>query len=148
MVDFVAAISKWAKARRAGFLVVPQNGEELLSDPRYLAAIDGQGKEDMLYGDRGNAVPNTPERIVRAERNLAPAIRAKLPVLAVEYVRDKALVPAAERRLKELGLLPYFGPRSLSNFGFAGKPHPEDGDSEPTIADQGAPDLARRDDCR
>ncbi len=142
MVGFVVGLSMWAKSRNPDFLVVPQNGEELLSDPRYLAAIDGQGKEDMLYGDRGNNIPNSPERIARAERNMAPARATGLPVLAVEYVRDKARLPDAGRRLEGLGFIPYFGPRSLSYFGFDGKPHPEDGDSEPTLADTGAANLA------
>lgn len=39
-----------------GFIVIPQNGAELLSDDgrgpheAYLAAIDGQGQEDLFYG--------------------------------------------------------------------------------------------------
>mgnify|MGYP001270412178 CR=1 FL=1 len=148
MVDLVVALSQFAKARNPDFLIVPQNGEELLSDPRYLAAIDGQGKEDMLYGDRGNDVLNQGERIARAERNIQPAIANGLPVLAVEYVRDKGKVADIARRLSGLGYIPYFGPRSLSSFGFDGPPHPEDRDSEPTLADTGAEGIDGASACR
>jgi len=137
MVRFVTALSAWAKARREGFLIVPQNGEELLSDRRYRAAIDAQGKEDMLLGDRGNDVRNTEARIGRAKRNMAPLLAEGRPVLAVEYARRKDLLPAIEAELRALGLRPYFGPRSLAYLGFDGTTHKEDGDTEPTAADAG-----------
>lgn len=137
MIDFVERLSKWAKARNPDFLVVPQNGEELLSDARYIAAIDGQGKEDMLFGDRGNDVPNTEERVRRAERNIKPARDAGLPVLAVEYARQASNRVGLPDRLRGLGLIPYLGPRSLAYLGTEGPTHKEDGDSEPTIADAG-----------
>lgn len=137
MVDFVVSLSKWAKARNPDFLVVPQNGEELLSVPAYLAAIDGQGKEDMLFGDRGNDVPNSEERVARAMRNMKPAREAGLPVLAVEYVRQRENQVVLSDRLRSIGFIPYLGPRSLAYLGTQGPAHKEDGDSEPTIADQG-----------
>lgn len=136
MVQLVTGLSAWAKARRPGFLIVPQNGEELLSDARYRRAIDGMGKEDMLYGDLGNDVRNHEARIARAERNFAPARADGLPVLAVEYTRDPANVATARRELEKLGFTSYFGPRSLAYIGQDGPAHAEDGDTEPTVANQ------------
>lgn len=133
MVDLVVALSRWAKARKPGFLVIPQNGEELVSDPRYLAAIDGLGKEDMLFGDRGNEIANAPERVARAERNMAPLLAAGLPVLAVEYARRPDTTAAAAAGLARLGFTAYFGPRSLAYIGREGPPHPEDGDTESAV---------------
>lgn len=63
MRDLVQAVSAAGKAARPGFLVVPQNGQELLTangNPAgvpvaaYLAAIDGTGREDLLYGYTGD----------------------------------------------------------------------------------------------
>ena len=130
MVDLVAALAGYARQRRPDFLVIPQNGEELVSDPRYLAAIDGIGKEDMLFGDRGNDTPNATERVARAERNFAPLRTAGLPVFAVEYMRRPENVEAARMRLDPLGFISYFGPRSLAYIGRDGPLHPEDGDTE------------------
>ncbi|MBI5639419.1 MAG: endo alpha-1,4 polygalactosaminidase [Nitrospirae bacterium] len=53
------AISQYAKARSAGFVIIPQNGQELATSDgtntgaamaSYLNAIDGQGREDLFYG--------------------------------------------------------------------------------------------------
>lgn len=137
MVGFVTGLSEWARSRRPDFLIVPQNGEELVSDARYRAAIDGIGKEDMLYGDRGNEVRNAAPRIERARRNFGPATSAGLPVLAVEYARRPEHVAAARSELQALGFVPYFGPRSLAYIGQDGPAHAEDRDTEPTVADQG-----------
>lgn len=134
MVDLVARLSQWAKARRPGFLVLPQNGEALLQDDRYLAAIDGLGKEDMLYGDNGNDVANDPARIERAERHIARARAAGLPVLAIEYARQRENIEHARTRLAALGYVAYFGPRSLAYIGQNGPVHPEDGDTESVTA--------------
>ena len=59
MRDFVILISETARTQDADFVVIPQNGIELVtmgddahSDlaAAYLAAIDGHGQEDLFYG--------------------------------------------------------------------------------------------------
>ncbi|NLP05882.1 hypothetical protein GX411_08025 [Candidatus Fermentibacteria bacterium] len=59
MRDFVVDISDYADAVDPGFIVVPQNGQELLTtdlEPTgalvsyYAEAIDGQGREDLFFG--------------------------------------------------------------------------------------------------
>ena len=59
MRDFVIGISEYAKASDASFLVIPQNGIELVTTngesdgtvhSDYLEAIDGNGQEDLFYG--------------------------------------------------------------------------------------------------
>ncbi|MBN2541974.1 endo alpha-1,4 polygalactosaminidase [bacterium] len=59
MREFVQAISEYAKGINPGFIIIPQNGIELITesgnedDPiaiEYLDAIDGVGQEDLLYG--------------------------------------------------------------------------------------------------
>ncbi len=59
MRDFVQDISGYAKSAVPGFIIIPQNGHELLTldgevtgDPAedYLEAIDGIGREDLFYG--------------------------------------------------------------------------------------------------
>ncbi len=137
MVDFVERLGTWARARNPEFLIVPQNGEELVADARYRAVIDGLGKEDMLFGDRGNDTRNAAPRIDRARRNFGPAQQADLTVLAIEYARKAEHMATARKELGELGFVPYFGPRSLAYIGHDGPPHKEDGDTEATVADQG-----------
>ena len=59
MRNFVMGLSKYAKQSRPEFLIIPQNGIELVSqsgEPTgpaandYLAAIDGNGQEDLFFG--------------------------------------------------------------------------------------------------
>ncbi len=59
MRDLVIGISQKAKAIHPGFVVIPQNGIELVTvtgeengspHTAYLDAIDGHGQEDFLYG--------------------------------------------------------------------------------------------------
>ncbi|MCP4312909.1 MAG: hypothetical protein GY790_16730, partial [Bacteroidetes bacterium] len=59
MRDFVIGISEYGRASDASFVVIPQNGIELVSVNRepegpahtgYLDAIDGHGQEDLFYG--------------------------------------------------------------------------------------------------
>ncbi len=62
MRDFVARIRATADMQDPHFILIPQNGQELLSlsgdsdgDPAtaYLSAIDGVGREDLFYGYEG-----------------------------------------------------------------------------------------------
>ena len=59
MRNLVASISAYARAESPGFVVIPQNGHELITadgepdgtlELEYLAAIDGVGREDLFYG--------------------------------------------------------------------------------------------------
>ncbi len=59
MRDFVTGISQYSKAESAAFIVIPQNGQELVTlngeedgtpSTSYLNAIDGVGREDLFYG--------------------------------------------------------------------------------------------------
>ncbi|NVK85852.1 MAG: endo alpha-1,4 polygalactosaminidase [Cytophagia bacterium] len=59
MRDFVQNLSAYAKAINPDFLIIPQNGQELVTDSGqgdgipnmdYLNAIDAVGREDLFYG--------------------------------------------------------------------------------------------------
>ena len=71
MRDFVIGISNSAKSINPGFIIIPQNGIELVTisgeenampDTAYLNAIDGNGQEYLLYGyDNDNEATPTNE---------------------------------------------------------------------------------------
>jgi cysteinyl-tRNA synthetase len=59
MREFVQDISQYARIRHDKFIVIPQNGQELVTENgeedgqpalAYLQAIDGAGREDLFYG--------------------------------------------------------------------------------------------------
>ena len=70
MRSFVQGISQYGENTRPGFLIIPQNGQELLtldgeaSGPpatAYVAAIHGAGREDLFYGYDDDNQPTPPE---------------------------------------------------------------------------------------
>lgn len=69
MREFVAEISQYARTYQSGFIVIPQNGIEIITDDgesdgplnhAYMQAIDGHGQEDLFYGYNNDNEP-TPE---------------------------------------------------------------------------------------
>jgi cysteinyl-tRNA synthetase len=115
MIAFVRAIADYARAKRAGFLVVPQNGEELLTRPDYVATIDAIAKEDLLYGSPEQSKPNSSAQISNTIGWLSHARLAGRPVLVVEYLDDKAEIDKARRQLANLGYVATFAPRMLDS---------------------------------
>ncbi len=69
MRNFVIEISNYAKQNNDAFIIVPQNGQELVTEDgnetgtphaAYLQSIDGVGREDLFYGYSGDNIP-TPD---------------------------------------------------------------------------------------
>ncbi|HEX3045063.1 MAG TPA: endo alpha-1,4 polygalactosaminidase [Bacillota bacterium] len=94
MRQFVQGISDYARGIQTGFIVIPQNGGEILTvdgDPtgtpvaEYISAIDGVGREDLFYGYDNDDTPTS-----TADRNyLIPwmdlARSQGLTVLVTDY---------------------------------------------------------------
>jgi len=101
MRDFVEAISAYAKTQNAGFLIIPQNGQEIMtldgeSDGAvasdYLAAIDGMGREDLFYGydNDDQATPAAERAYLLGFTDLA--VLQGLTVLVTDYCSTLANV--------------------------------------------------------
>jgi cysteinyl-tRNA synthetase len=125
MIAFVARIAERGRKERKGFLVVPQNGAELLMDSGYRAVIDGLGKEDLLYGEEKSGEPNKPDSIAKQTRLLHMLTADGKPVLAVEYIDKADEIAAARKRLVELGFVPHFADRALDQMRIGDLPDPD-----------------------
>ncbi len=100
MIEWARKLSSYSKAKRAGFLVIPQNGETLAEDKDYLAAVDGIGREDLYYdGDR----KQSGDEVRSAERDLRRFIDAGKPVFSVHYCRKPADIADVEARTAKQG---------------------------------------------
>jgi uncharacterized protein (TIGR01370 family) len=122
MIQFVRKLSKIMKSRNPNFLIIAQNAEFLLPDDDYRAAIDGIGKEDILY--RNEKVPGT-NRYQDGKRNDEPTVKQTIElvnklrddgktVMAVEYVTEPSAIAESAERLQGEGYLFYVGPRDLA----------------------------------
>ena len=124
MIAFVKTLAAHARAVKPGFLVVPQNGEELLADKGYRAVIDGLGKEDLLFGESKDARPNDAKSIAANVALLHLLTSDHKPVFAVEYLDAPAQIDAARRRLLAYGFVPYFADRALDRMRIGDLPDP------------------------
>ncbi len=114
MVRFVGAIADYARRRKPGFLIVPQNAEELLLDASYLAKIDAVTKEDLYFGIAGDGKPNKPDDVAAAEAALGRASAAGLPVFVVEYGDDPVMRQTVQQQAQVIGFRPLFASRELN----------------------------------
>ena len=114
MSAFVQRISAYAKARKPGFLVIAQNGEELVSRHDYRAAIDGLAKEDLLFGVEQGERANDRDETKRSTELLRNVSRDGKPVFVVEYLRDATKRQIAAKRISDLGFIGTFADRELN----------------------------------
>jgi cysteinyl-tRNA synthetase len=132
MARFIRALADYARQKNPDFLVVMQNAEELLDDPKVLEAIDGIAKEDLLYGVDDAEQPNRPEDVKYSLQQLRFAKDAGRKVLVVEYLSDPAKMEEAARVIRSAGFVPYFArrllnclnPPAIADAGGALPPHP------------------------
>ncbi len=122
MRQFVRRIAEKARAKRPGFLVVPQNGEELLGDNRFVSLIDGFAKEDLLYGEFKDKQANPEQAVSRRLGLMAPLTAHGKTVLAVEYLDDEQQIATVRQRLERLGYVPSFADRPLKTLRFGDGP--------------------------
>lgn len=94
MRGFIEKISAYARLHNEGFIVIPQNGHELISangEPggplavSYLAAISGQGREDLFYGYTGFGIPTPAGTIAEMEGYLDRYLAEGKRVLVTDY---------------------------------------------------------------
>ncbi len=116
MRKFVCAISAAAEAVNPGFIVIPQNGEALLTETglpdgpltqEYLEAIDGIGREDLFYGYESDNVP-TPKKEQEwmiAFLDLAQA--NGIEVLVTDYCWSKPFVDDSYARSEKRGYVSF-----------------------------------------
>ncbi len=94
MRDFVQGISACAKGIKPNFIIIPQNGHELLTANgdetgppavEYITAIDGVGREDLFYGyhDDNVATPEPDRNYMIAFMDIAE--KNDVQVLVTDY---------------------------------------------------------------
>lgn len=123
MREMVIGISQKAKSANASFLIIPQNGIELVVEndedqtpnAAYLAAIDGHGQEDFLYGyDNDNeATPADATSYLKTYLDLSRANGNT--VLVTDYCQDQAKIENSYQVNNNYGYVSFAAPeRELS----------------------------------
>lgn len=115
MIAFVRNIASYARARVPGFVIVPQNAEELLADGSYRQTIDGLGKEDLLYGVDHDEERNSNGEIRASLDYLGRLISTGKPVLLVEYLASPQTVAQVREEASILNMILFIGRRELND---------------------------------
>jgi cysteinyl-tRNA synthetase len=114
MIEFVARITARAKSLRPDFLVISQNGDDLLTDARFRRAIDGFAREDLFYGEDSDGSRNSSSSTRESVRRLKMLAAEGKPVFVVEYPRNDDQAQKARREISEQGFIGLMARRSLS----------------------------------
>lgn len=130
MRDLVGRLAAYARQADADFVVIPQNGHELLTldgsptgplATAYLASIDGVGREDLHYGyrrdDEATPAAVTQEWTAFLDRAEAAGVQA----LVTDYCDGRGRVDDSYRRSAARGYISLAAPRGLDRI----PPYPE-----------------------
>lgn len=113
MIQHVLQLAETGRRMKPGFFVIPQNGEDLLSDPRYRTAIDALGKESLLYGISETGARNSDDGIMWSTTMLNLLLGEGKPVFAVEYLTKADQIAATTAELRARGIVPTIQTRAL-----------------------------------
>jgi cysteinyl-tRNA synthetase len=119
MRDFVQAISVYAKDKQPGFLIIPQNGLEILTQDgnedgkpvtEYLNAIDGVGREDLFYGynEDNKATPTEDLNYLLDFLNICS--KNKISVLTTDYCWEQNKVNDSYTKNQKHGFISFAAP--------------------------------------
>lgn len=125
MRDFVIGISRSAKAVKPTFVVIPQNGIELVTttgesneeaNTAYLDAIDGNGQEDLFYGYDDDDKPTPPGDNLYLREFLNVSRDAGNTILVTDYCSTPSNVDASYKANKALNYISFAAnQRELTN---------------------------------
>ena len=119
MRDFVARISENARTQDADFIVIPQNGIQLVTwgddanaalSASYLAVIDGHGQEDLFYGYENDDTPTSSALTDELLAYLHRSQQAGKSILVTDYCSKETYVADAHTRCETEGFLSFVAP--------------------------------------
>ena len=119
MRDFVVRISETARTQDADFVVIPQNGIELVTmgdeahtelAATYLAAIDGHGQEDLFYGYSRDDKPTPSDATEYLLSYLRRSQQTGNRILVTDYCSRSEYVADARSRCDAEGFVSFAAP--------------------------------------
>lgn len=134
MRDFVIGISEYAKSIKPGFIIIPQNGIELVSDSigtigypsiEYLNAIDANGQEDLFFGFNRDdkATPDNEADYLINYLNISQ--EAGNVILVTDYCSTPEHIDDSYLKNEELGYISYAASHRELDILPSGKPKNE-----------------------
>lgn len=115
MRNFVQEIAEQARQQAPDFIVIPQNGHELLlkgdkPDKDYLSAINGLGQEDLFFGYEEDDQPTPARATNRLLNQLAVGKEAGKTILVTDYCHTSFKVNNSYSQNQAMGFLSFAAP--------------------------------------
>ncbi len=116
MRDFVQNISSYAKSYDSNFIIIPQNGGEILTKDGsadgeisidYINAIDGVAREDLFYGYNADNEPTAENERLYMLSFLNIAKNSGKKVLVIDYCSNTQYVDDSYQKNSELGFISF-----------------------------------------
>jgi len=136
MIAWVRRIATHARQQRRNFLVVPQNGIQLLENAAYMTTIDAIGVEDLFTN--GNRLRKHEYTIYNLGA-LNRTISNRKPVLVIEYGTKPSIVQRSVKGAEENGFVLLVTDRELKTLGQCRISNGESKSTEPAGARDGIP---------
>jgi len=113
MVELVCRIAARVKAKRPDFLLISQNGDELINNKKFRDVIDAFAREDLFLGEDDDGKPNKPASIKESIARLQLFAAGQKPVLVVEYPGNAAQAAKVRGQIADLGFVGLTAGRDL-----------------------------------
>jgi cysteinyl-tRNA synthetase, unknown class len=119
MREFVQNMSIYAKGKNSSFIIIPQNGQELVThdgnedgspDMDYLDAIDGVGREDLFYGYDEDNVPTPKSELDYMLAFLNICEQNGVSVLTTDYCWDHTKMDGSYSQNQSKGFISFAAP--------------------------------------
>ncbi|SDK14574.1 endo alpha-1,4 polygalactosaminidase [Microbulbifer yueqingensis] len=120
MRELVRDIAIYARERRENFIVVPQDGVELVTtdglatgalEIEYLDAVDGLGAQGVFFGAAGVDQPTPITQTDRLIELIDLAVETgEFPVLVTDFANSRRNIDEAYDSIAEAGFLPFVAP--------------------------------------
>lgn len=115
MVEFVQNIADHTRSQNEQFMIIPQNGEELLKRQEYRQIVDAIAREEVyvIATDEKRDESETKD----IETTLDLMIQDDKPVFVVDYAEDEELIEYAQENAEEKGYISFVTVVDLDQLG-------------------------------
>lgn len=114
MIAWVATIAQRARAKRPGFLVIPQNASQLLAHADYRELISAIGVEDLFVADKKLRTEKQSRFVLSFLEQLKSIGK---PVLVIDYPKSESIHAAAFEAAAKHGFTLLLTDRQLTTLG-------------------------------
>jgi cysteinyl-tRNA synthetase, unknown class len=144
MRNFVIKLSDYAKTKNPEFIIIPQNGQELITNTgtydgimylNYIRSIDATAREDLFYGFEGDNIENLSFISEDMVKLCTLYQQMGVEVMAIDYCSSPEKIDSSYAKNNRLGFISFAAPERNLNCipSYPAKPFNENGNAITSI---------------